>query len=255
MNGPSDDPSIDHEPHLRQRGFTADPGEAAAERLVDAAAGRETDDQRVEHTVWDEPALTRELSGPVPDGALVYDRWLDRRIAGTSAALTWVVTLAVAAASGPWAILGALLFSGQTTLGIVMITVFAPVAEEMMKVAAALWVVEKRPFLFRSSGQIAICALAGGFVFAAVENVLYLTVYVDEPTPWLVVWRWTVCVALHMGCSFVAGLGLMKIWRLTIQHRTRPRLAVGAPYMVAAMVIHGLYNGSAVLLELFDFQF
>ncbi|MGI9627234.1 MAG: hypothetical protein ACR2QM_10395, partial [Longimicrobiales bacterium] len=76
-----------------------------------------------------------------------------------------------------------------------------------------------------------------------------------DPTPALVYWRWTVCVALHMGCSLVAGLGLMRIWSRTVATLIRPDLARGAPLMASAIVIHGAYNTMAVAMESLLFQF
>ena len=125
----------------------------------------------------------------------------------------------------------------------------------VMKIAATLWIVEKRPFLFRSRLQIAVCVLAGALVFAAVENVMYLEVYIAGPTPGLARWRWSVCVAMHMGCSLVAGLGLMRIWRRAMTTRSRPQLSSGAPYLMTAAIIHGTYNAFAVLLDAMDFRF
>ena len=150
--------------------------------------------------------------------------------------------------------LGVLTSGSQSWFGILTVTIFAPVAEEMMKVAAPLWIIEKRPYLFRSKLQIAVCVLASGCVFAAVENVLYLNVYIAEPSEMLVRWRWSAGMVLHMGCSLVAGLGLMRIWSQTIRDRTMPALTLGASYMVVAMVIHGTYNAFALIAEMLDFQ-
>ena len=254
MKEPSDDPSIEHEPYFRGGGFTPDPSEIKARRTVSDSVEKQSDDDRVEHTVWDEPALSRDLAGEVPSDALTYAGWIEKRMAETSVGYSWTIAAVIAIAAGPWAIFGALTGGGQTAFSIAMITIFGPVMEEMTKVAAALWVVEKRPFLFRSRLQIALCVLAGALVFAAVENVLYLKVYVREPSELLIRWRWTVCVALHMGCSFVAGLGLMRIWHSTIENRTRPKLTSGAAYMVTAIVIHGVYNGFAVLLSMLEYR-
>jgi DHA2 family multidrug resistance protein-like MFS transporter len=97
--------------------------------------------------------------------------------------------------------------------------------------------------------------MAGGLAFAAIENVLYATVYLVDPTPGLLRWRWTVCVALHATCSTVAGLGLVRIWSTTVATSTRPRLSLGSPFLVAAIVLHGGYNAIAVLLDALAFQF
>ena len=257
MNEPAPDPSIEDEPHLQGGGFTPDPREAKSEERV-CNSDQSADDQ-VEQTVWDEPGLSPELVQAIPPDALTYAAWLKKRVAQTNAGTSWSMTFAVALAAGPWAILGAILGDvtggGQTMFGIAMITLIGPVTEEMVKVAAALWVVEKKPFLFRSRMQIVFCALTGGLVFASVENFLYLQVYISDPSPELIRWRWTVCVALHMGCSLVAGLGLMRIWSQTISTFSIPKLSLATAYLITAMMIHGVYNGFAVLLMLMEFQF
>jgi hypothetical protein len=244
MTSPSNDPSIENEPHLKAGPFQGDPTEPAGPPCPAA----DTDDDRVEQSVWDEPALA---DGPrPPPGALTYRNWLLARRNKTSAGRSWAVTLLVAAAAGPWAILGALLGGRPTAFGLVMVVLFAPVVEETMKVAAAFYVVEKRPFLFRSAWQIALCALAGGLVFAAIENLLYLHIYVPDPQPWLVRWRWTVCVALHSGCSTIAGLGLVRVWRGAWRRLDRPMPQQAFPLWLIAVILHGTYNGLAVLFEL-----
>ena len=67
--------------------------------------------------------------------------------------------------------------------------------------------------------------------------------------------RSSVCVAMHAGCSLIAGLGLMRIWSRSMADRTPPRTALGAPYMLTAVIIHGTYNAMAVLLDAVDFRF
>lgn len=255
MTSPGNDPSIEHEPHFRRENFDPDSTESKARRIVENDTERETEDDRVEHTVWDEPALSHDLAGQPPTDALTYARWFESRQADTSVGRSWLTALGIALLAGPWAIFGSLIGRGETAFGIAMVVVLGPVLEEIMKVAGALWIVEKRPFLFRTKLQIVLCVLTSGFVFAAVENVLYLYVYVAEPSRSLVLWRWTVCVALHMGCSMIAGLGLMRIWEHTITTRSKPQLPLGASFMITAIVVHGLYNSFAVLLAALDFQF
>ena len=170
-------------------------------------------------------------------------------------AQTWAVTAAVALMAGPWAILGAVWGSGQSLFQLLLVIFFGPAAEEVMKTAAAMYVVEKRPYWFRSRLQIALCCLAGGVAFATIENLMYLHVYIPDPTPGIIWWRWTVCTAMHTVCSFVAGLGLMRIWHNTWQRRRRPELTLGYPYLVAAILIHGSYNSFAIYLAMSDYQF
>jgi RsiW-degrading membrane proteinase PrsW (M82 family) len=144
---------------------------------------------------------------------------------------------------------------GTSTFAVLSITIFGPLVEEVMKVAGLLWIVEKRPFLFTSRLQIIICALCGGLAFAVIENFIYLNVYVPNPPESLVQWRWTVCTFLHCGCSLIAGMGLIRVWTVTMRDRVQPNITNAARYLILAMVVHGVYNGFCVFLSLMKFQF
>ncbi len=227
--------------------FQGDPSEQKAAELLAREREKATRTDAVEHTVWSEPALSVDLAGTPDEDQLTYPGWLTEKIRQTSFLKSWWVTLLIALAAGPWGVLGAFSGSGSSSFGVLMVAVFGPVAEEITKVAAALWIVEKRPFLFRSFGQILICAACGGLAFAAIENVIYTQVYFPHHTAEFSRFRWTVCVALHMGCSSIAGIGLVRIWMATMRDLSPPRLALGIPWFVAAMVIHGLYNFSTMI--------
>ncbi len=255
MSDPDSDPSVFKEPHLRGRGYHPDPSEARAERTLSKANRHQSEEEKLEHSVWEEPGLSRELAGEVPPDEFTYSDWLEKRRAAVGLGKSWTVTLAIALAGGAWAIFGALWGRGETALSLLVIVVFAPVVEEAMKTALALYVVEKKPYLFRSTAQIAFCVLVSGLTFASVENVLYLHVYIPHPPAFLAPWRWTVCVAMHMGCSLIAGLGLMRIWKDAWARRARANLSLGYPYLLAAAVIHGVYNGLAVLFSAAYFRF
>lgn len=247
MGDPSHDPSVANEPHLANRTHSADPSENAATRNLDRDAARTTVHDVVDQTVWDEPALSRELTGGPAPGDVTYAAWLRTYQARTTWSQSLLAMVEIAAVAGPWGIIGALI-SGSGALGdfgwsgLLMAVLVAPVTEETAKVAAALWVVEKRPFWFKEPWQILFCAAAGGAAFAAIENLLYLYVYVPGAGPEFALWRWTVCVALHVGCSFLAGLGVLRVWRRVDEEASPPRLQLAAAWMIVAMVAHGLYN-------------
>jgi hypothetical protein len=205
--------------------------------------------EKIDRSVWDEPGLSGALAGRPPDGAETFAGWLERMRRETTWTRSWIVTAAVAAAAGPWAVLGAFWGSGQTAFSVLALTVFGPITEEVMKAAATTYVIERRPYLFRAFEQILLCGLAAGFAFAALENVLYLYVYVPDARPTLVAWRWTVCVALHMGCTLITHLGLARVWGRTMSGGTRPDLAGAFPLMVTAVVVHGTYNAGALVLS------
>ena len=247
---PSPDPSVEHEPHLTKSEFESDEQDPALEPVPDVAAASLVDEDQVEHGVWDEPALSPTLAGAIPDDALTYDRWLAENISRTSRETTWRNTLLIALVAGPWSILGALLFQARTGYNAIILTcVIAPVSEEIMKAAASLWVVEKRPYLYSSKSQILLAAGASGLCFAAIENVMYLHVGLQAPTPGLATWRWTVCTALHTVCAVIAGMGLGQVWQHAMTTQTRPRISLATPYLGTAMLLHGVYNAAATVFS------
>ncbi len=244
------DPSIEHEPQWAPRKHSLDPSEMQAERILAAESKRRTAADVVEHTVWDEPALSPELVGDDGQPRLTYADWLAWRIDSTRPTTTWLVTLLIVLAAGPWAILGALVKEVTSgTWGLIAVAVVAPIIEEVMKIAIALWVVEKRPYLFRWALQIMLCALAGGLAFAVLENLVYLKIYIPHPTATLVTVRWTVCVAMHVTCSLLAGFGLVRMWSESRRKLIPPDIHTAAPWLIAAICVHGMYNGAATLAE------
>ena len=252
MASPDNNPSIENEPHLQQPFMALDPSEAKAEQTLSRQSDTEHD--AVEQTVWDEPTLNADLAGEAAEGQLTYARWLAKNMAATSWPKSWLLTLATAMVAGPLAVVGALFASGEQGLTgaatLLMVTVVVPVTEEVMKVSAALWVVEKRPFWFKSIGQILLCTLVSGILFGVIENLLYLYVYIPDAAPSLARWRWTVCVGLHMNCSFVAGVGVARIWYNAIREQHRPLLGLGMPWFFIAIAGHGLYNLTVTLAEM-----
>jgi hypothetical protein len=252
MSWPDHNPSIEHEPHLQDRKFPLDPSERSADLTSEPGEAPAISD--VEHNVWEEPALTASLDGDPPPGQITYARWLEQRIASTSLAKSLAVTILLVACAGPWGVLGALFGGGGgggfSTAGIVMVAIIGPVTEEIMKIALALWVVEKRPYLFKSIWQILLCAAAGGLLFGVIENLIYLNLYIPGASPKLASWRWTICTGLHVNCSFVAGVGLARIWDTAMRTRTRPYLGHGMGWFATAMMGHGLYNFGVTVAEL-----
>ena len=252
----SHDPSIEHEPHLRQNAFTPiDEAEFVAEREL--AASIESPSDRVDHSVWEEPALSAEMVGGAPADAATYGAWLSQRMAETPASLSWWVTAGIAAVSGLFAVVGTLLRgSGGLGLGggLMMVCLVGPLTEEIMKAALSMWVVEKRPYLFQSPWQIALTAAASGLMFAVVENLLYLNVYIPNPQAGIIAWRWTACVALHVICTSVAGLGLIRVWQDCVQHGRRPQLTRASAFLASAVAIHSAYNTLVALSSLLGAQ-
>lgn len=132
--------------------------------------------------------------------------------------------------------------SGAGLPGAVLI---APVIEELGKTLGVATLLERRPWLL--GGRLAVfalCALSGLF-FATIENLAYLHVYLPDASAEDSLWRWTICTALHVVCCLISAVGLSREWSDAARGRALGRFAVAAPWLVAAMVLHGLYNAFA----------
>ncbi len=181
-----------------------------------------------------------------------YATWLTLRAGSITARDSWLITCAIALAAGPLAILTTIWGSMEIgdTLGILSAVGAAPPVEEIAKVGAPLMVIETRPWLFRTRSQIVVACLVSALTFSAVENVLYLRVYFPDADASLATWRWTVCVAMHVGCTAIASLGVCRVHRETFALRKRPRVEAAIPCVAIAILLHALYNGLAIALEL-----
>lgn len=196
-----------------------------------------------------------QFERPSPSDRVGYAQWLAGRIAATPRSRTWAVTVAVALLSGAWAVLGAFWNAGAGGSGFFAIAVWGPAIEEVMKVALIAVVIERWAYLFASRGQIMLAALGAGLMFAVIENLLYLFVYIPNAPTGMIIWRWTVCVSLHVGCTAVAGYGAARVWHRTVTQLRPATIPVDMTFLVVAILIHGVYNGTVTLLELSGVSF
>lgn len=249
------DPSVTAEPWFNQTEFfsAADPHAAMDNPSTWGSQARQlAEHELAEHSVWDEPATsTQLLSGADAmddSNAVTWFRYYQKQAATTPALVTWLVTGLIVLLAGPLAILGAIIngFGGDAFL---MLVFFGPTIEEVLKIALPLWVVEKRPWLFSNHFQILLCGLGAGLAFAVIENLIYLNLYFPNASPPLIAWRWSVCVALHTGCSAIAAGGLIQVRRGMLRRGHQPHLYDGGRWIIAAIVIHGIYNLFAIFLS------
>lgn len=133
----------------------------------------------------------------------------------------------------------------------VLVVIFAPLVEEMLKVAGVLYLAEVRPWLVPSAGALVVVAVCSGLVFSAIENGFYLGVIITDPSPDIVRWRWTFGPLIHGTGSLLAGIGVARMWYSLDTHDRRPDFKVAAPWIIAATILHGSYNAFAIWLELF----
>ena len=202
-----------------------------------------------ENSVWDEPGLSRQLSGETPQDAVTWFRWYEGLAATTSSQTSWLVTLAVAASSGILAVLAAMFLGPQKSLPIVMVVIGAPFFEEILKIAPTMYICERQPWLFKSRTQIILCCVASGLTFAFLENLLYLNVYIPSPTAAITQWRWIACTTLHVTCSTLAGIGCAMVWRNFQSEKRMPRVADAARMITTAIALHAAFNTLAILMD------
>jgi hypothetical protein len=253
MPGRPDDHGIEHEPHLRPREHANDPSEVIAEgvlRREEASSDREWED--AQHSVYDEPAFRAGAEPPL--AAPGYGSWLAKKTQAAAAhpERAWRLAFLIMLAGGPWAVLGAIISGGGGAFAAI---VSGPVAEEIMKIAILATLLEIRPDFLTRRSQIHLAAAGSALGFAIIENLLYLNVYIKSPTEMITLWRWTVCVVLHVGCSLIASLGVARVWAESLSRLERPRLGRMLPFLVTAIVVHGTYNGAMTILALTGFDF
>lgn len=243
MNYRGEDQGIEAEPlHPGSRGTPLhDEPALTGPRAQDA-------EDAAEHSVWDEPHL-RGAASP-PPGAVTYAAWYQAQLARTSVFRSWLVVLGLALVGGPFAVLS-VFFSADagTAAGLLAVVFVGPIMEELLKIGATAIALERRPYLFRSGVQLAFAAAVSGLGFAVIENLLYLNLYIEEPSSEIVVWRWTVCTALHTGCTLISALGLARVLSHSRRTLSRPAIFDAYPLVFTAIAVHGTYNFLATVME------
>jgi hypothetical protein len=284
----SENDSVYHEPHLQNGSKPVDPSEQKTDKTFKKESKISKSSYQNIESIYDEPDIfpgrspdlidrdwscsncgynlrglptghlcpecgSREWYRPPPPGAESYQKWLQERLSKTSTGTGWFVALFAALCGGLMAVIASLMGTQQPGIAglsmIIIATVFAPAVEETMKIATAAYIIEVCPYLIRRIEQLQLATIGAAFIFAAIENLLYLNIYEPNPTTHQILWRWTVCVSLHVGCTMIASRGLIDVWKQTVNEYRRPQITRGLPMLTTAFVIHGFYNGCAILYE------
>ena len=220
--GIEDEPALFAAARAGDAGADAIGGEAA---LADAP-------EAVCNKLRGDAVLRRLWESPPPSGAVL-------RFSG------------LCAASGLFAIL-CTFAKGSLGFGLLAVVVGAPVVEETAKVVLPLMLLEKEPWRFRSVFSIALTCLCSALVFAMIENLLYFHVYIPKGklSAGIIQYRLTVCTLMHVACTTISVCGLAKAWREAKKGHSAFSAPTVTPYLVVAMVIHGLYNAAATIFSL-----
>lgn len=241
---------LEGEPHLRQRAFRKDPSEERAAEVLAGEEGRgDPTGHLAEQSVHEEVHTLYTVTGETEGG---WSAWYQERRARTRASESWGIVLFCALLSGPLALVGSLFPHGDLpsewgAFGAAVL--FGPAIEEVLKVALLAILIETRSYLIRGPFQIRLVAYASALVFATVENVIYLELYLDAPSEAIAAWRMGVCTALHLIATAIAAEGLVRAWRRSTQSGSRPALDGAFAWLAAAIALHATYNLVAFGLE------
>ena len=154
----------------------------------------------------------------------------------------WWVPAALA--GGPFGVLAAVLEEAQygipEPLGAVLV---APVAEEILKIAIPVMLLEHASGKIHRAKELIFASAGAGLMFGLLENAMYTWVYYPgELSSGLLAWRWWGCTLLHGFWSALAGTGAARALVSAKRNGTKPRFTAHAGWLVAAVILHALYN-------------
>ncbi|MEN8128017.1 MAG: PrsW family glutamic-type intramembrane protease [Planctomycetota bacterium] len=243
MTAPEEYFDVNAEPSKFDGRFEPDP----KERQVPPIDGHEDEISTVRDSVQNEPAFTGQLQ------QAELSTWLAQKRAQCTIPGSIFVTLVAAMVAGPFAVVGAFMAGHQTIFRILYLILFAPVIEEFLKQSGMIYLLEKKPYRIFSAGQFIIAAVISAAIFASIENLLYIHFYTDakqiDNFAGFCCYRWITCTSLHIICSVIASMGLARVWKKQKADGRAVNLAIGFNWFITAMIIHGLYNLAATIVD------
>ena len=123
----------------------------------------------------------------------------------------------------------------------------APIIEEGVKPIGVYILLMRWPHLLR--GQLYTAALAGlaGLVFGVLESLVYVKLYVPDPSDAFVTYRFTVPLAVHALASFTVGLGVNQGVLAWARGETALPKA-SRNLFIAAVTLHAVFNITGFVL-------
>jgi RsiW-degrading membrane proteinase PrsW (M82 family) len=235
--------SAKYEPVFHDGDFKTDPSEQKAAKINSA----QDEISMVRDSVLNEPALTGDI------GQYHLQGWLEAKRARCSVLGNLSYTFLAAIVAGPFAVLGAFMSGRGGWYGIGYGVAFAPVVEEFLKQSGIIYLLEKKPYRIFATWQFVFSAVVTALIFATIENLLYINFYIpkDKVLSWetFVFFRWTGCTAVHVCCSMIASLGLIRVWKRQLADGRAADLSRAFYYFAIAIAVHGLYNFGAMFFN------
>ena len=236
---------MDHDRRLRDEGLENEPALGGANLLWGYDDVRDepglvesgADSGNPHDALGDEPALADTV------GLDTYGSLYRRRRAEVPATGKGLTLGLIATAMVPLPIVGIFILQagGTPFFRAIAATVLLPVVLEVLKPAAALAVIEGRPWLISDRASLVGAHVVGGLGFGVV---LYGLIALG---PLLVGVSYSpirlgVAMALHSLTALISGLGVAKVWAVTDEQGTPPVLRAAVPYVLAAVAVHAAYG-------------
>ncbi len=166
------------------------------------------------------------------------------------------IPLIYAIAGGVLASVGAFIEEASSGIGFLLgLVVIGPLIEEILKPIGVIVLLEKKTAYLFAKTQIFWLCIVGAVIFAFLENTLYVYVYfipLKHSNPVLynsaVLYRYTVCILLHIITTSVVAMGLAREFVRIRRTGEKFLLENITGYIVSAVVIHGAYNLLTVIL-------
>jgi RsiW-degrading membrane proteinase PrsW (M82 family) len=164
----------------------------------------------------------------------------------------WPIVFLLAVAGGLAGILAAIF--QELSQGHQLFTAFliGPAIEEASKPIGVLLILAFRPHWFRSRFEVIFYSLMGAAIFATLENLMYIHLtFADHGTDF-VIFRYTVCTALHLTATFIFALGLSRLWTDIRVEGVGFDIDRCMWYYVVAFGLHAVYNTTVMILSATD---
>ena len=164
-----------------------------------------------------------------------------------------LITLLCGLIGGLLSVPAVFLQGNNTKIMILLLVVFGPFVEEVCKQLGMIFQLEKIPASVKYSWQFFVVAVISGAIFSALENLIYEHVYLAklsaERLSEIMAFRWKYCMMLHVFCPLISAFGLYRVWKRSIKEGVPCKIEKAFYWFVAAMIVHGLYNLSMIVLE------
>jgi len=100
-------------------------------------------------------------------------------------------------------------------------------------------------------GRLHTGVLAGlaGLTFGVIEALVYVHLYVDNPSDAFITYRFTLPLILHTTCSLLVGLGIVR-GVVSWANGENPLPKSSRNLYIAAVAIHATYNTLAIALAI-----